>query len=141
MTAGDDEPARRQPGGDAGAGSSWALALKLARRELRGGFRGFKVMLACLTLGVGAIAAIGSFSAAVKEGSTRDARTRLGGDVDLSLRHRAATDAQLQYLTTNGAVSAVARMRAMARAAGDKASRPALAEIKAVDGWWKEPMI
>ena len=141
MTAGDDEPARRQPGGDAGAGSSWALALKLARRELRGGFRGFKVMLACLTLGVGAIAAIGSFSAAVKEGIARDARTLLGGDVDLSLRHRAATDAQLRYLTANGAVSAIARMRAMAHAvappgdrAGEKASRPALVEIKAVDG-------
>ncbi|MCH8138620.1 MAG: FtsX-like permease family protein [Proteobacteria bacterium] len=109
--------------------------MRLARRELRGGFRGFKVMLACLTLGVGAIAAIGSFSAAVKEGIARDARTLLGGDIDLSLRHRAATAAQLQYLTANGAVSAIARMRAMAHAvAGDKASRPALVEIKGVDG-------
>ncbi|MFB3150383.1 MAG: FtsX-like permease family protein, partial [Alphaproteobacteria bacterium] len=137
MTAGLGEPAPRQPGGDTGAGSSWALALRLARRELRGGFRGFKVMLACLTLGVGAIAAIGSFSAAIKEGIARDARTLLGGDVDLRLMHRTATDAQLHYLTTNGTVSAIARMRAMAyadRTVGEKASRPALVEIKAVDG-------
>jgi putative ABC transport system permease protein len=117
--------------------NEWPLALRLARRELRGGFRGFKVMLACLTLGVGAIAAIGSFSAAVEEGIARDARTLLGGDVDLSLMHRTASEAQLRYLTENGTVSAVARMRAMARAVappGDKASRPALVEIKAVDG-------
>ena len=137
MTAGLGEPAPRQPGGDTGAGSSWPLALRLARRELRGGFRGFKVMLACLTLGVGAIAAIGSFSAAIKEGIARDARTLLGGDVDLRLMHRTATDAQLHYLTTNGTVSAIARMRAMAyadRTVGEKASRPALVEIKAVDG-------
>ena len=47
---------------------SWALALRFAARELRGGVKGFRVMLACLTLGVAAIAAIGSFSAAVNQG-------------------------------------------------------------------------
>ncbi len=131
MTASLGEPAPRQPGGDTGAGSSWALALRLARRELRGGFRGFKVMLACLTLGVGAIAAIGSFSAAIKEGIARDARTLLGGDVDLRLMHRTATDAQLHYLTTNGTVSAIARMRAMAYADRTAGIR------RAGRRWWK----
>jgi putative ABC transport system permease protein len=34
-------------------------ALRLARRELRGGMSGLGVFLGCLVLGVGAIAAIG----------------------------------------------------------------------------------
>ena len=40
-----------------------ALAWALARRELRGGVRGFVVFLACLALGVGAIAAVGVINA------------------------------------------------------------------------------
>ena len=49
-------------------------ALRLAGRELRGGVRGFRVFLACLVLGVGAIAAIGSLRAAVEAGLRADAR-------------------------------------------------------------------
>jgi predicted lysophospholipase L1 biosynthesis ABC-type transport system permease subunit len=39
-------------------------AVRLARRELRGGIRGLRVFLACLVLGVTAIAGIGSLAAA-----------------------------------------------------------------------------
>ena len=38
---------------------------RIARRELRGGLRGFRVFLACLALGVGAIAAVGSIASSV----------------------------------------------------------------------------
>ena len=41
---------------------TWSLAWRLARRELRSGVRGFRVFLACLTVGVAAIAAVGSTS-------------------------------------------------------------------------------
>ncbi len=115
---------------------SWALALRFAARELRGGSRGFRVMLACLALGVAAIAAIGSFSAAVNQGLKEDARILLGGDVDLRLMHRAATEAQRKYLAAGGTVSVVAEMRAMARASragGQKANRRVLVELKGVD--------
>ena len=44
------------------------LALRLARRELRGGLRGFRIFLACLALGVAVIAGVGSLSAAIKAG-------------------------------------------------------------------------
>ncbi len=60
-------------------------AWRLARRELRGGLRGFGVFLACLFLGVFAIAAIGSFSAAARQGLLDDARALLGGDLELHL--------------------------------------------------------
>jgi putative ABC transport system permease protein len=57
------------------------LAFTLARREMRSGLGGFRLFLACLALGVAAIAAILSFSRAVQEGLRADARELLGGDV------------------------------------------------------------
>ena len=44
-----------------------SLAFRLARREMRSGLGGFRLFIACLALGVGAIAAILSFSRAVEE--------------------------------------------------------------------------
>ena len=67
------------------------LAFRLARRELRGGLRGFRLFLACLALGVAAIAAVGSLSQAVLGGLARDGRTILGGDLALRLTHRPAS--------------------------------------------------
>jgi putative ABC transport system permease protein len=59
------------------------VAWRLARRELRGGLRGFWVFLACLTLGVAAIAAVGTINAGVIEGVRRDATALLGGDIEV----------------------------------------------------------
>ena len=44
-----------------------SLSLTIARRELRGGLRGFRVFLACLALGVAAIAAVGTLHLGVIE--------------------------------------------------------------------------
>ncbi|HZA67748.1 MAG TPA: hypothetical protein VE592_12395, partial [Geminicoccaceae bacterium] len=63
--------------------SQLGIAWRLARRELRGGLRGFVVFLACLTLGVAAIAAVGVLNAGVIDGVRRDAAALLGGDVRL----------------------------------------------------------
>ncbi len=57
------------------------LAFRLARREMRSGLGGFRLFIACLALGVGAIAAILSFSRAIEEGLRADAREIQGGDV------------------------------------------------------------
>jgi len=109
-----------------------ALAARLARRELRGGLRGFRIFLACLTLGVFAIAAVGSISAAVIAGLERDARIILGGDVTVRLLHRPATPEQLDWLTRHAAaMSQSVEMRAMARAVDG--ARRTLVELKAVD--------
>ncbi|HEX7970341.1 MAG TPA: FtsX-like permease family protein [Stellaceae bacterium] len=108
------------------------LAWRLARRELRGGLRGFRVFLACLALGVAVIAGVGSLSAAVNAGLVADARAMLGGDVELHLVHRAATPQQRAYLARSADVSEVVHLRAMARTPdGDERS---LIELKAVDG-------
>ncbi len=106
------------------------LALKLAWRDLRGGLRGFGVFIACLALGVAAIASVTSVARGVGEGLSREGRRILGGDAAFSLIHREASPAERGYLASKGAVSVMATMRAMANA-GDKGS--ALVEVKAVD--------
>ena len=47
---------------------SLRLAGRFARREMRGGLRGFRLFLACLALGVAAIAAVGSVRSAIEGG-------------------------------------------------------------------------
>ncbi|HEV8679818.1 MAG TPA: FtsX-like permease family protein [Stellaceae bacterium] len=111
--------------------SQLGYALRLARRELRGGVRGFRIFLACLVLGVGAIAAIGSLRAAVEGGIRADARTLLGGDVRARLVYRPASDAERQFLATSGTLSESARLRAMARSFDGE--RRSLIELQAVD--------
>lgn len=107
------------------------LFLRIALRELRGGLRGFRVFLACLALGVAAIAGVGSLSSALMEGLRQDGQVLLGGDVELRLTHRPATPAQLDYLRGAGRLSAVVEMRAMALT--PDRSRRALVELKGVD--------
>ena len=78
------------------------LALKLVRREMRSGLGGFRLFIACLALGVGAIAAILSFSRAVEEGLRADAREIMGGDVAVSLLYREAAPEQVAFLRERG---------------------------------------
>jgi putative ABC transport system permease protein len=106
-------------------------ALRLARRELRGGIRGFRVFLASLVLGVGAVAAIGSLAAAVEAGIAANARLLLGGDVSAQLAYRPASAAERQFLAASGTLSEVAKLRAMARS--PDGARRSLIELQAVD--------
>ncbi len=109
------------------------LSWRLARRELRHGLRGFRVFLACIALGVGAIAGVGSLSQAIVAGLVADGARLLGGEVDLRLLHRPATDEQQAYLEAqSAAISGVVKMRAMARPLEVRDKR-AMVELKAVD--------
>lgn len=108
-----------------------ALPLRWALRELGGGLRGFWIFLACLALGVAAIAGVGSVAASVAAGLSVNANALLGGDVELHLVHRTATDAELAYMRASGTVSRIAEMRAMARS--DDGNQVGLIELRAVD--------
>ena len=108
-----------------------SYAICLALRELRGGVRGFRVFLACLVLGVGAIAGIGSLGAAVGAAIRDDARVLFGGDVSARLVYREANPAERQFLAASGAVSEIALLRAMAVSLDG--ARHTLIELKAVD--------
>ncbi len=105
-------------------------ALCLAFRELRSGVRGFGVFLACLALGVAAIAGVASISRSLSDSIAREGGVILGGDASLTLSTREATPVEQNYLEERGRVAVVATMRAMARAGEDNAT---LVELKAVD--------
>ena len=107
------------------------LALKFARRELRGGLKRLRIFLGCLALGVGALAAVGSVADAVQAGLAADGRVILGGDVDLRLTNFPATAGETAYLHQSAEVSQVAEMRAMARLPEHDART--LVELKSVD--------
>lgn len=106
------------------------LPLRLALRELRSGLRGFYVFIACIALGVMAIAGVGSVASSLSDGLAREGRTLLGGDVSFSLIQREAKPDEIAFLRARGTVSVAATLRAMARA---QDGRLALIELKAVD--------
>lgn len=108
------------------------LPLRLARRELRAGARGFRILIACLALGVGTIASVQSLSRDVLSGIDSQGRTLLGGDVAVRMIYRPVDTQQRTELETLGAVSESVDLRGMARTAdGEKST---LVEVKAADG-------
>ena len=109
---------------------SWLLPLRFALREMRGGLRGFAVFIACIALGVMAIAGVGSFAASLADGLAREGSVILGGDMSFSLIHREANSAERAFLDRQGTVSVAATTRSMARSS---TGRTALVELKAVD--------
>lgn len=110
-----------------------SLALTIARRELRGGLRGFRVFLACLALGVAAIAAVGTLRAGIQQGLTDQGAVILGGDAEMRFTYRTADAEERAWMErTATALSEVYDFRSMVLTEGDQA----LTQIKAVDGAW-----
>jgi putative ABC transport system permease protein len=109
-----------------------ALAIRFARRELRSGLSGFRIFLAALTLGVAAIAGVGSLGEAFLTGLSEQGRTLLGGDIGLQRLYQPATETERKFMTDYGAVSESATLRSMATVGNDPAKRT-LVELKAVD--------
>lgn len=105
------------------------LSFRIAARELRSGLQGFYIFLSCLTLGVAAIAAIGSFSSAIETGLNDQGRSILGGDVELRLAHRRMEPEKQAWLSKRGSVIEVATLRAMV--ANAKTGERTLVELKA----------
>ncbi|NLH81482.1 MAG: ABC transporter permease, partial [Phyllobacteriaceae bacterium] len=110
-------------------------ALRLGGRELRGtlrrSMRGFAVFVACLALGVAAIAGVGALGRAFQATMAAQGDAILGGDLAFSLNHTALAPAQIDFLAARGRVSEIATLRAMARTPDGE--RTALVETKAVD--------
>ncbi len=106
-----------------------AIALRLASNELRYGWRHFKTLMACLILGVTVMASVNSVGAVIENTLRDEAKSLLGGDVEVRLRGLAATEEQEQFLEQYGALSFVSTLRTMLYV-DDEAT---LVEIKAVD--------
>ncbi|MBB4212460.1 putative ABC transport system permease protein [Rhodothalassium salexigens DSM 2132] len=103
--------------------------LALARRELRGGTRGFRVFLGCLILGVAAIAGVGSLSRAVTDGLDAEGARLLAGDLEVRTTRQPLDPEVVARLDAMGAVARVARMSSNARAPAT--GRASVVEIKA----------
>ena len=108
------------------------LAWRLALRDLRGGARGMGIVLACLALGVAAIAAVGSLDAAVDRGLQVQGRVLLGGDLAIDGGAQPLPDALRVWLAARGGrVSAIVTMRSLLVAPGGDRQ---LVDLKIVDG-------
>ena len=93
--------------------------------------RGLRIVLACLALGVAAIAAVGSLRAAIERGLAADGRRILGGDLEVEGGAQPLPDALRDWLRASGGrLSDVVLMRSMLVAASGERQ---LVELKAVD--------
>lgn len=110
----------------------WTTAWTIARRDLSARFRGLRLLLICLFLGVGALAAIGTLTGAIERELRVRGRTILGGDVEVAVWQRRASADEAAALAAAGRLSGGIRLQAMARA-GDLA---APIELKAIDRQW-----
>jgi putative ABC transport system permease protein len=107
------------------------LALRLAGRELRGGVRGLRIVLACLALGVAAIAGVGSLRDGIDAGIAAQGRELLGGDLEVQTGDQPPPAALSRWLEAHGAqLSEAVRMRSMLVAPNGEQQ---LIELKAVD--------
>jgi putative ABC transport system permease protein len=110
--------------------NQWRLAWRLARRELSLRFRGLRLLLVCLFLGVGALAAIGSLTAAISTELGARGRVLLGGDIEAGVSQRRIEPAELAALRRLGRVSETVRMQSMAVT---PSGETAPVELKALD--------
>ncbi|WP_113913069.1 ABC transporter permease [Roseovarius dicentrarchi] len=108
-----------------------SVAARLARRELRGGLAGFRILLACIIMGVAAIAAVGTIRASIEAGLADKGAILLGGDAEIGLTYRFANVAEREWMEGHAdAISEIVDFRSLAVAPdGDRA----LTQVKAVD--------
>ncbi|MBA4307128.1 MAG: ABC transporter permease [Sphingopyxis sp.] len=107
---------------------SLAAIWRISRRDLSARIRGLRLLAICLFLGVATLAAIGSLTAGIGDELSRRGQTILGGDIEIGIAQRQATDSELAAMRKAGSVSETVRLRAMA--IGDDSL---LAELKAID--------
>ncbi|MEO1705243.1 MAG: FtsX-like permease family protein, partial [Pseudomonadota bacterium] len=110
------------------------LAFTFARRELRTGLRGFGIFLACLALGVAAIAAVGSVRASIEAGLAAEGSALLGGDAEIEFTYRFATEEERAWMESRATdVSEIVDFRSLAVAEVDGVTERGLTQVKAVD--------
>ncbi|MFQ3622750.1 MAG: FtsX-like permease family protein, partial [Acetobacteraceae bacterium] len=122
-------PDAQAPRGDA---PLWSTAWRFARRELRAGTRGLRIVIACLALGVAAIAGVGTLTSAVLEGMRADGRRILGGDVEVAVGYRPIPEEARAWIAARGGrIAEIVEMRSMLVVEGGARDRM-LVEVKAV---------
>ncbi|MAF63455.1 MULTISPECIES: FtsX-like permease family protein [Pseudomonadota] len=116
---------------------TWAQIWRIARRDLSGRFRGLRLLIICLFLGVATLATIGSLTASITGELSQRGQVILGGDFEVTMSQRLASEAELAAFEREGLLSETVRMQAMAQRTAPRASGSGpdaiLAELKGVD--------
>ncbi|EPX82825.1 ABC transporter permease [Salipiger mucosus] len=113
---------------------SLRIASRFARRELRGGLRGFRIFLACLALGVATIAGVGSVRTAIQAGLSDQGAVLLGGDAQAEFTYRFANEDERAWLDSiSTEVSEITDFRSMATVDRDGERARGLTQVKSVD--------
>ena len=113
---------------------SLRTASRFARRELRGGLQGFRIFLACLALGVAAIAGVGSVRSAIQEGLSEQGAILLGGDASARFTYRFASEEERAWLDRVATeVSEITDFRSMVVRDPEGDAERALTQVKGVD--------
>ncbi|MEM7004919.1 MAG: FtsX-like permease family protein, partial [Pseudomonadota bacterium] len=105
------------------------LAFRIAARELAGGISGFRIYLACIALGVFAIAAAGSVTEGFSRGLDAESKILLGGDAVFTAAQRRANPDELDWMSARGRVSEEIDVNVMGEA-GDTRKQ---VDLRAVD--------
>ena len=133
MSRGDPGiPGRPERGGVWGAMSGPPMLIAL--REMRGGWRHFVGFFACVAVGVAALASVGTLAANVDRALTREARTLMGGDLELRAMRPLGDEATQAVERVASAGAAVTRVRELVGMVRDpRAGGSLLVELKAVE--------
>ena len=113
--------------------------LKMAWRETRAAWRHFVFFLVCIAVGVGALVAVSLFGANVDRAVTREARSLLGGDLEVQLSHpmspagQAFMDSMTDRGITTTHVSELVAMAAIPDRPSMSLHSTQIIELKAVD--------
>lgn len=114
----------------------WREIWRIARRDLHARLIGLRLLFLCLFLGVALLAAIGSLTSAITTEISERGQVILGGDIQIEMTQREASDADKRLFSELGALSETIRMRAMAKrigGAGSNGPDAVLTELKGVD--------
>lgn len=103
----------------------------ISRRDMNARIRGLRLLVICLFLGVATLAAIGSLIAGIGDELSNRGQTILGGDLEIDLSQRLATNEELAAFGEIGTLSQTVRLRAMANIA--EPQQNLLSELKAID--------
>ena len=113
---------------------SLKIASRFALREMRGGLSGFRVFLACLALGVAAIAAVGTVRAGIEAGLEEEGAALLGGDAEVEFTYRFAREDELDWLASiSNTISTTVDFRSMVVVDRNGIAERGLTQIRAVD--------
>lgn len=118
----------------------WRQIWAIARRDLSGRFRGLRLLLICLFLGVATLATIGSLTTSITGELAARGQVILGGDIEITMSQRLANAAEKAAFATEAApdhISETVRMQAMAQRVGPglngNSVDAVLSELKGVD--------